>query len=148
MEAVFTIQQTNFSSAALTVLNLFSGELFTGQVWVMNNSGRSEFITSDLSLADIYDPPIRAASITDLMEEGYVLLRPIQIELERLQDGEVLAKFRDANIAMSGHNEQDAFQAMFAEILDTFDDLLDNASDLGPDAARQLDMLSTYIVKA
>lgn len=43
---------------------------------------------------------------------------------------------------------QDAFQSVFAEILDTFDELLANEGHLGTDASRQLAVLSTYIGKA
>lgn len=84
--------------------------------------------------------------IDDLGEAGYGILRPIPLEIKRIGIGSFEAAFRKANIAMSGNDGNDAFQGLVAEILDTFDLLLSEPS-LGPDAAKQLRILRTYIVK-
>ena len=47
---------------------------------------------------------------------------------------------------MSGIDNDDALQALLAEILETFDVLVKEQS-LGPDAAKQLQILNTYIVR-
>jgi len=107
-----------------------------------------EVCASGLDFVTVFDPPIKIAAITDLYEEGYKLLRPIPTELERVGESEVIAKFKEANIAIAGVSEQDAFQSVFADILDTFDALSDEGNNLGPDAAKQLQVLRTYIAKA
>lgn len=84
--------------------------------------------------------------IDDLGEAGYRILQPIPLEIKRVGIGDFEASFREANIAMSGSDSHDAFQALVAEILDTFDLLLSEPS-LGPDAAEQLQILRTYIGK-
>ena len=84
--------------------------------------------------------------IDDLGEAGYRILRPIPLEIKRDGGGNFEASFREANIAMSGSDSHDAFQALVAEILDTFDLLLSEPS-LGPDAAEQLQILRKYIGK-
>ena len=47
---------------------------------------------------------------------------------------------------MSGSDSQDAYEALVADILETFD-VLTAEQTLGPDAAEQLRILRTYIVK-
>jgi hypothetical protein len=101
---------------------------------------------SDVETVFVFDLPIRTSAITDLNEDGYALLRPIIIQFEN-EEGGVIASFRDANISIGGTDEQDAFQSLFADILDTFDDLREDEESLGPDARRQLQILRTYIAK-
>lgn len=84
--------------------------------------------------------------IEDLGEARYRILQPIPLEIKRVGTGNFEASFNEANIAMSGSDSNDAFQALVAEILDTLDLLLSEPS-LGPDAAEQLRILRTYIVK-
>ena len=96
----------------------------------------------------LFNPPIKTDFITDLNEDGYTLLRPIPVQIEREDDGHATASFGEANIGIGGTSDQDAFQSLFAEILDTFDDLIDAEEHLGPDALHQLGVLRTYIVKA
>ena len=47
---------------------------------------------------------------------------------------------------MSGSDSDDAYQALMAEILETFD-VLFREQNLGPDAAEQRQILRTYIVR-
>lgn len=103
---------------------------------------------TDSNSVEVFDPPMKRVFITDLQEDGYTLLRPIPVEIEREDNGHAMATFREANVAIGGNGDQDAFQSLFAEILDTFDDLVDAEEHLGPDALRQLQLLKTYIVKA
>jgi hypothetical protein len=84
--------------------------------------------------------------IDNLGEAGYHILQPIPIKIRRVEAGDFLASFREANISMSGIDNDDALQALLAEILETFDVLVKERS-LGPDAAKQLQILNTYIVR-
>ena len=82
--------------------------------------------------------------ITDLREAGYSVLRRIPVEIKRIGPTDYEASFSEANIAMSGTSGQDAYQALVADILDTFD-TLSAEQNLGPAAAEQLHILNTYI---
>ena len=97
--------------------------------------------------ADQAQPRTEHVRIDDLGEAGYRVLQPIPVEIKRVGIGDFEASFREANIAMSGSDHDDAFQALVAEILDTFDVLL-SEQNLGPDAAEQRRILYTYIVRA
>lgn len=91
-------------------------------------------------------PRTEHVSIDYLGEAGYDILQPIPVEIRRVAPGDFLASFRKANIAISGSDNDDACQALVAEILDTFD-VLNEEQHLGPDAAEKLRTLSTYIVR-
>ena len=104
-------------------------------------------------LQQLYSPSANQASsrtenvwIDNLGEAGYHILQPMPVEIRRVEPGDFLATFREANIAMSGSDSDDAFQALVAEILETFDVLISERS-LGPDASEQRRILSTYIVR-
>lgn len=88
----------------------------------------------------MYDP------ISNLGEPGYQVLQPIPVEIEKVAPGDFLASFREANISISGIDNDDAYEALLAEILDTFDSLTEEKS-LGKSAAKQLRVLKTYIAK-
>lgn len=85
--------------------------------------------------------------IDDLGEAGYHVLQPIPVEIRRVGIGEYEASFREANIAISGDDHYDAFQALVAEILETFDVLLRERIP-GPDAVEQRQVLDRYIARA
>ena len=89
---------------------------------------------------------IEHVQITDLGEAGYGIRRTIPVEIKKIEAGNFEASFREANIAISGVDSDDAYQALVAEILDTFDVLVQEPT-LGPDAAEQLGILRTYIVR-
>ena len=84
--------------------------------------------------------------IDNLGEGGYHTLQPIPVEIQEIAPEDFLASFREANIAISGSDNDDAYQALVAEILDTFDVLIEERN-LGPDAAEKLRTLSTYIAR-
>ena len=100
------------------------------------------------AVSTVYESAIRQDVITDLHEPGYTVIRPIPYEMERTDDNEFVACVADVNIAISGADKQDAYQSLVAEILDTFDTLTQDEEHLGADAAAQLALLKTYIVKA
>lgn len=97
--------------------------------------------------ADQAQPRAEQVWIDDLGEAGYHVLQPIPVEIKRAGTGDFEASFREANIAMSGSDHDDALQALLAEILETFDMLL-REQNLGPDAAEQRRILHTYIARA
>ena len=91
-------------------------------------------------------PHIEPTRIDNLGEAGYRILQPIPVEIRRVGIGDFEASFREANIAISGSDSDDAYQALVAEILDTFDGLTED-KNLGISAAEQLRILKTYIVR-
>ena len=95
---------------------------------------------------DQYDYECAADDILDLGEAGYHVLKPIPVRIKRIGPLDFEASFREANIAMSGSDSQDAYEALVADILETFE-VLTAEQTLGPDAAEQLRILSTYVVK-
>lgn len=84
--------------------------------------------------------------IDDLGEGVYRVRRPFAIKITRIGAGNFEALFREANIAISGIDRDDAYQAVLAEILDTFDTLVEEPN-LIPRAAKQLQILREYIVQ-
>ncbi len=80
--------------------------------------------------------------------EPYRILQPIPVKIERMGDADFLATFVAGNIGISGSTRTDAFQALLAEILDTFDLLTAEESALSPAAAKQLQILRNYIGEA
>ena len=91
-------------------------------------------------------PCVEHVWLNDPGEAGYHLLQPVPVEIRRVATGDFEASFREANIAMSGSDSNDALQALAAEILETFDVLL-SEQNLGPDAAEQRRLLCTYIAR-
>ncbi len=85
--------------------------------------------------------------IEDLREDEYRVLQPIRVRVKRIGLGNFEASFPEANISISGIHSDDAYQALVAEILDTFD-ILNEEAVLGPAASDQLRILRTYIAKA
>lgn len=100
--------------------------------------------TDRLTASEHGPPTFESDVINDLEEAGYRVLRPIPFEIRRIGIGDFEASFSEANISISGSDMDDAYQALVAEILDTFD-LLPKERKLGPDAAGQLRILRTYI---
>ena len=77
---------------------------------------------------------------------GYRVRQPFVVWIKRTGPGNFKAAFRDANIAISGADRDDAYQALVTEILDTFD-VLTEESTLIPHAVEQLRVLRKYIVR-
>ncbi len=91
-------------------------------------------------------PSVEHRLIEDLGEPGYYLLRPIPAEISQVGPATFEASFAAANIAMVGTDTDDAFQGLVAQLLDTFDGLVDAESRLGRSAAEDLRVLRTYLV--
>ncbi len=84
--------------------------------------------------------------IDDLGEGVYRVHQPFSIKITRIGVGNFEASFREANIAISGIDRDDAYQALVAEILDTLDTLVEEPN-LIPRAAKQLHILREYIAQ-
>ena len=95
---------------------------------------------------DQASPRTEHVLIDNLGEPGYQVLQPIPVEIEKVAPGDFLASFRKANISIPGIDNDDAYEALEAEILDTFDSLTE-AKSLGKSSAEQLRVLKRYIAK-
>lgn len=95
--------------------------------------------------ADIRSPD-ESVWIDDLGEGTYRVRRPFSVRVRRIGIGNFEASFREGNIAISGTDPDDAYQALVAEILDTLD-ILTEEPNLIPSAVRQLQVLRKYIVQ-
>lgn len=90
----------------------------------------------------------RAISPTRIavLPHPYRLVRDIPVEIEMVGSAEAIARFRDADMAMSGDDPQDAVDGLQAFILDCLDDWKDAPPDrLGPVPARQFQVLRRYV---
>lgn len=94
-----------------------------------------------------YEPTVVRDHLTDLGEAGYHLRQPIPYLIRKLNNGTFEASLDEANIAIGGSDPHDAYQALVAEILDTFDTLIREEGNLGLEAERQLRVLKQYIVR-
>ena len=84
--------------------------------------------------------------VKNLGEEAYRIRQPLPIRIKRTGAANFEASFRKANIAISGTDRDNAFRAIVAEILDTFDTLVEEPN-LIPRAAKQLQVLREYIAQ-
>ena len=99
--------------------------------------------------AELPDTPPTDASLTvigDFPGEPYKLLKPIPVMLEWTGSA-FLARFGEANIAMTGDTSTEALGNLAADVLDTYEDYSAEADTLGPEPARQLAVLRQYIAK-
>ncbi len=108
----------------------------TGSMWFSSLGN----VTTDVISPDEY------VWIDNLREEGYRVVRAFCVQITRIGVGNFEASFREANIAISGTDRDDAYQALVAEILDTFD-ILAEERNLIPRAVEQLEILRKYIVQ-
>ena len=84
--------------------------------------------------------------ITDFSEEPYRVLKAIPVTVRSLDIGDdVEAAFEEGNIAWVAMSRVDAINGLKAEILNTLEDCEANEGRLGPEPARQLAVLRTYI---
>ena len=90
-------------------------------------------------------PAIAPARIAAL-PHPYRLVRDIPVEVEMVSSAEAIACFRDADMAMSGDDAQDAVDGLQAFILDCLDDWRNAPPDrLGPVPTRQFEVLRRYV---
>ena len=81
-------------------------------------------------------------------EARYELRRPIPVDFEEVAVGAVIARFSEADLAVTGNDRQDAKTGLVSWILDMFDDLA--AADprtLGRTPAMQFRVLERHIIR-
>ena len=79
-------------------------------------------------------------------EARYELLQPIPVDFEEVEPNAVIAHFREAALAMTGYDRQDAMDALVPWILDTFDDLSEvDPATLGAQPTMQNRVLREYL---
>lgn len=77
--------------------------------------------------------------------ELYRVIKPIPVTIQKEEEN-FTASWFDANIHMSGDNEQEAFDNLRALVLDMFESVnQENPAMLGPEPARQRAVLEEYL---
>lgn len=91
-------------------------------------------------------PRLLSRWITDLSNEPIALIQPIPVIVEEHAPCEYTARFREANIAMSGESIQEATQRLLADILNCYEDLTEEPIEmLGAGPREQLQILRMYL---
>lgn len=84
--------------------------------------------------------------ITDFSGEPCKVLRAIPVTVRGLDTGEGFeAAFAEGNIAWVANGRVEAINGLKAEILNTIEDFEANEDRLGPEPARQLALIRTYL---
>lgn len=140
------------SSTSLRKLELAQGEAYrlSSQTFVLdlNEGTKKHFvIVGEFEDATGLKPrqTILRTAISSLPGEPYTLLQPIPVKIEQIEEGDFLAGFDEANVAMSGETYQEAFQNLVAEVLNSFESFITEEANLGPEPARQLGILKKYL---
>ena len=84
--------------------------------------------------------------VESLDHDEFRLLKSIPVKMRTSGPENVMASFLEGNISISGIDDDDAFQALRIEIVETYKTLLTERK-LGPSADRQLQILRQYIAK-
>ncbi|HUT14174.1 MAG TPA: hypothetical protein VMY42_27055 [Thermoguttaceae bacterium] len=82
--------------------------------------------------------------VTTLDPEPFQLLRDMQFVVRPTDDG-YLATLFDANIGMTGDTREEAVANLKVLIVDIFDQLEQNEDKLGPEPARQIAVLRSFM---
>ena len=90
---------------------------------------------------------ISHTSIRNFPGEPYAVRSPIPVSIERIDEGDYLASFEEANIASSGITFQEAYQNLAIELLNIFEKFTEEKNNLGPEPTRQLNILRRYLVR-
>lgn len=86
-------------------------------------------------------------SIRNFPGEPYAVRSPIPVSIERIDEGDYLASFEEANIASPGITFQEAYQNLAIELLNIFEKFTEEKNNLGPEPTRQLNILRRYLVR-
>lgn len=85
--------------------------------------------------------------IKNLPGEPYIVRKPIPVKIEQTDEDDHTASFEEANLAISGSTEQEAFQNLILEILNAFEDFCGEEQALGLEPSRQLVIFRQYLVR-
>ena len=81
-------------------------------------------------------------------EARFELRRPIPVDFEEVAVGAVIARFSEADLAVTGNDRQDAKTGLASWILDMFDDLAPaDPRTLGRTPAMQFRVLERHIIR-
>ena len=86
-----------------------------------------------------------AVHIAELPDAAHVLLKPIPIRLKSVGEGEWMASFDEANIAMTGDTPEEAKELLSYDIIDAMELFHANEESLIPDLKQNLMVLRQYI---
>ena len=106
-----------------------------------------ELFEANTTFSTWNEPHIRTSYLFDVGEAGYEVLQPIPYTIERIDDADFIASVESLNVATGGTDWHDAYQALVAALLDTFDALRTELNPVGQDAASQLAAFNAYLVK-
>jgi predicted DNA-binding antitoxin AbrB/MazE fold protein len=90
--------------------------------------------------------PSVVVPITTLEPEPFELLRTIPVVVQETDDG-YLATFFDANVGMTGDTREESVANLKLLLVDAFEELETNESQLGPQMVRQLAVLRSFMKK-
>ncbi len=116
------------------------------EAWSTRTSAWRWRILLSESAAEAPRPPAtQRVSIDYFPNEPYRLLKSILVRIQLIGEGDFLASFDEANLAMSGDTAQEALQNLAAHVLDVFELLSEEEGALGPGPTEQLRILRTYL---
>lgn len=130
------------------------GALRPPPIFLFEQTGVSTIAHSDIAASNelviVYEDFQRVQQgdyrvIGDFPGEPYAVTVPIPVKIE-WTGSDFLARFDEANIAMTGATRSEALGNLAGAILDTFEDYSAEAA-LGPEPARQLAVLRRHIAK-
>jgi hypothetical protein len=88
------------------------------------------------------------AKIKSLPTDEYELIQPIPVTIEKTEAKEYLARFDEANIGMTGETSSEAMENLIFDVLDSFTLFLEEEKSLGPEPARELNVLKRYLIRS
>jgi len=94
--------------------------------------------------SEFLDPQSLIVPVMTLDPEPFQLLREMQFVVRPTDDG-YLATLFDANLGMTGDTREEAVANLKVLIVDIFDQLEQNEDKLGPEPARQIAVLRSFM---
>lgn len=122
--------------------------LQTGRIRLMPDQGAAALQSLGESAAKLNSQAQVNDFIRDFPGERVKLLQPIPIHVRAVGWGGFMASFQAANISATGDDRDEAVANLAAELLDAFEDYLGEVDHLGPEPARQLGVLRSYLAPA
>ncbi len=78
-------------------------------------------------------------------DDSFRFVHPIPVSVITSDNECHVATFQEANVSASGETQFDAVDSLVSLITDVFSFLNDNSAHLGPEPARQLEVLRKYV---
>ena len=116
------------------------------------NVTKAKFMAKEIPESLVHSPPTAqddiddvTAHITVLPDSPHSLLKPIPIRLKLVGNGEWMASFDEANIAMTGDTPEEAKELLSYNIIDVVEFFHAKEEALIPDLKQALMALRQYI---